>query len=217
MITELKTSWKLLKYTFQFKMNMAIAILFMVLGVFWLINGPRGLYVAALYVYIGPCMLVQLTYNLLYANMALTSPVKKALEETFPNVVGLLGSLAGFAFAVVYMIIYSSIHPEDEMSGGNMLVVIGLIMMVTVIYYSVAYKWFIISTILFGFCLATTLAFGMALFIHSGMEISLLQGILIGLGIVVGANLLGALIRKALYKLPNSPLAGGRSLRKAMI
>ena len=75
----------------------------------------------------------------------------------------------------------------------------------------------IVSTILFVFCLAVTFAFGMALFIYSGMEISLLQGTLIGLGIVVGANLLGVLIRKALYKLPNSPLAGGRSLRKAMI
>ena len=217
MMQDLKTSWKLLKYTYQFKMNIAVAILFMVLGVIWLLNGPRGLYVAALYVYIGPCMLVQLTYNLLYANMVATSTVKKALDGTFPNVVGLLGSLLGYAFAVVYMIIFSNIYPEDEMSGGNMLVVIGLIMLVTIIYYGVAYKWFVVSTILFGFCLAVTLAFGMALFIYSGMEISLLQGTLIGLGIVVGANILSVLIRKALYKLPNSPLAGGRSLRKAMI
>lgn len=218
MMQDLKTSWKLLKYSFQFKMNIAVAIFFMVLGVMWLfLEGTRGLYIAALYVYIGPCMLVQLTYNLLYANMALVSPVKKALDGTFPNVVGLLGSLLGYALAVVYMIIFSNIYPENEMSGGNMLVVIGLIMLVTIIYYSVAYKWFVVSTILFCFCLAVTLAFGMALFIYSGVEISLLQGTLIGLGIVVGANLLGALIRKALYKLPNSPLAGGRSLRKAMI
>ena len=70
---------------------------------------------------------------------------------------------------------------------------------------------------MFGFCLGTTLAFGMALLIYSDVEISLLQGSLIGLGIIVGANLLGALIRKAVYKLPNSPLAGGRSLRKAMV
>ncbi len=217
MMNELKTSWKLLKYTYQCKMNIAVAILFMVLGVIWLLNGPRGLYVAALYVYIGPCMLVQLAYNLLYANMVTTSIVKKALDGTFPNVVGLIGSLAGYVFAVIYMTVYSNIYPEDEMSGGNMLVVIGLIMLVTIIYYSVAYKWFVVSTILFVFCLVVTLAFGMALFIYSGMEISLLQGSLIGLGIVIGANILGALIRKALYKLPNSPLAGGRSLRKAMI
>lgn len=217
MMQDLKTSWKLLKYTYQFKMNIAVAILFMVLGAIWLLNGPRGLYVAALYVYIGPCMLVQLTYNLLYANLVLTSTAKKALDETFPNVVSFVGSLIALVFAIVYMVVYSNARPEDEMSGGNMLVVIGLIMLVTIIYYSVAYKWFVVSTILFCFCLAVTLAFGMALFIYSGVEISLLQGSLIGLGIVIGANLLGALIRKALYKLPNSPLAGGRSLRKAMI
>lgn len=218
MMQDLKTSWKLLKYSFQFKTNIVAGIFFMVLGSIWLLlDGPKGLYVAALYVYVGPIMLVQLTYNLLFANMVATSSVKKALDGTFPNVVGLLGSLLGYAFAVVYMIIFSNIYPENEMSGGNMLVVIGLIMLVTIIYYSVAYKWFVVSTILFCFCLAVTLAFGMALFIYSGVEISLLQGTLIGLGIVVGANLLGVLIRKVLYKLPNSPLAGGRSLRKAMI
>lgn len=218
MMNELKTSWKLLKYSFQFKMNIAVGIFFMVMGVIWLLlDDPGSLYVAALYVYIGPIMLTQLTYNLLFANVVATSSVKKALDGTFPNVVGLLGSLLGYAFAVVYMIIFSNIYPENEMSGGNMLVVIGLIMLITIIYYSVAYKWFVVSTIMFFLCLVVTLAFGMALFIYSGMEISLLQGTLIGLGIVIGANILGALIRKALYKLPNSPLAGGRSLRKAMI
>lgn len=217
MMTEVKKSLKLLKYTFQFKLNMVVAVLFVILGLFWLVNGPRGLYVATLYVYIGPCMLVQLTYNLLYANLVGASMVKRALDETFPNVVSLIGSLIAFTFAVIYMIIYSMGYPGDEMSGGNMLVVIGLILLVTIIYYSVAYKWFVVSTILFGFGLATTLAFAMALLIYSDVEISLMQGSLIGFGIVVGANILGALIRKAVYKLPNSLLAAGRSLRKAMV
>lgn len=175
MITELKKSWKLLKYTYQFKTNMALALFFVVLGVIWFgIDGVSGLHLAAMYVYLGPVMLVQLTYNLLFANLVASSAKKKVLERAFPNVISIVSGLISFAFAVIYMIVYSNAHPTDEMSGGNMLIVVGLVMAVTIIYYSVAFKIFVVSTILFGVCFALTYFFGMAFAVYIVEKMSIL-------------------------------------------
>lgn len=217
MITELKKNWKLLKYTYQFKTNIITALIFVVLGIFWLlINGPEGLLLSTVYFYIGPLMLVQLTTNLLYSNMVTSSMQKKMLDRTFPNVMGWCSSLLSFVVPTIYMTVYSIKHPTEELSGGNMLVVVGLVLVVTIIYYSVAFKYFVVSTILFAVCFALAFSCGMAFLVRSGVEISMLSGSLIGFVLIIVANIVAALIRKALYKLPNSPLAGGMALRKAM-
>lgn len=218
MITEWKKSLRLLKYTYQFKLNVALAIFFFVLGTIFVIsNGPDGLYLATIYWYLGPLMLVQLIFNLLYAGQVAASVQRKALERTFPNIMGLVTSLLSYAGEIIYMAIYSKLYPMNELSAGNILVEVALAMVVTTIYYSVAFKWFVIATILFAIGFALTHGIGRALLVYSDVEIGFLKGSLIGLAMVVAINILAALIRKAIYKYPYSPLASGRSLRKAMV
>lgn len=217
MMQELKKSWKLLKYTYQFKTNIAVAVFFMVLGIFWMpLNNPTGWHVAVIYFYIGPCMLVQLNYNLLYAGQVASSTQRKVLDTSFPNVIGLCSSLISYIITAVYIIVSGNLNPMDEISRGNVLVMAGVVMAVAIIYYGAAFKYFVVSTILFGICFGLVYACGMAFLKLSGVEISMISGGFIGLAIVVAANGLAVLMRRALYKLPSSPLAGGRSLRKAM-
>lgn len=218
MMTEVKKSLKLLKYTYQFRLNVVLGILFFGLGIFWVIvNGPDGLYLATIYWYLGPIILVQLIFNLLYAGQVASSMQRKSLERTAPDIIGLVTGLLSYVGAIIYMMLYSKLYPSDELRAGAILVEVALVMVVTTIYCAIAYKWFVISIILFTICFALTHALGMAFLVYSDVEISLLKGSLIGLAMVVAANLLAALIRKAIYKYPYSPLAAGRSLRKAMV
>lgn len=217
MMKELKTSWKLLKYTYQFKTNVITALIFVVLGIFWLIaNGPEGLLLSTIYFYLGPLMLIQLNINLLFSNLVSSSAQRKPLDWTFINVLGLISSLLSFVVPVLYLTIYSHKHPGEELGGGNMLVIVGLVLVVTIIYYSVAFKYFVVSTILFAVCFGLAYSCGMAFLVRSGVEISILMGSLTGFLLILIGNIVSMIIRKALYKLPNSPLAGGMSLRKAM-
>lgn len=52
--------------------------------------------------------------------------------------------------------------------------------------------------------------------VEAAKPTSLLMGSIIGILIVVAGNVLGCIIRAAVYKYSMDPLAGGNSLRKAM-
>ena len=52
--------------------------------------------------------------------------------------------------------------------------------------------------------------------VEAAKPTSLLMGSIIGILIAVAGNVLGCIIRAAVYKYSMDPLAGGNSLRKAM-
>jgi hypothetical protein len=83
------------------------------------------------------------------------------------------------------------------------------------IYYGAAFKFFIAGMIVFFLVFIGILGTS-GFLVEFAKPTSLLMGSIIGILIAVTGNVLGCILRAAVYKYSMDPLAGGNSLRKAL-
>lgn len=217
MITELKKSWKLLKYAYQVKANVALAVFIVVLGILWLlVEGVECIHLGICYIFMGPTMLVQVQYNTMQANLVAASPQRRCLDSTFPDILVLISCVAAYLLGIVYLWVYSLLNPQASLNYGMLLITTAVTMVVVLLYFSVAYKSFLIGTLSFIFGFVLVLTSGITFVEKCATQVSLSAGALIGLGLVLVGNAGAVLLRRALYKKPISPFSGGMMLRKAM-
>ena len=94
MMTEMKKCLKLCKYGYQMKTNIIIGLIFLALGLVWLfINSGYNSLLGITYLLLVPLFAVQISCSMLFSNMILSSTMRKTLDRTFPNVVGVLASI----------------------------------------------------------------------------------------------------------------------------
>lgn len=220
MMTEIKKSLKLIKYGYQAKLNIGLVVLFFILGVLMLIlNDGFNVSLGAIYILLGPFMVIQVHYNLLHSNIIASSYQRRTLDGLVPNVVGAVSSLIVYAVLVVFIAIKNSMSSAEGVTYASILIVASLIIFVVIVYYGIAYKIFWVGTGLFVVAFLIAFAGGsgvMRVLEKQGVSIPFVVSALIGLGLIILGNVLSVLLRKALYKKPISPASGGVALRKAM-
>lgn len=220
MMTEIKKSLKLIKYGYQAKLNIGLVVLFFILGVLMLIlNDGFNVSLGAIYILLGPFMVIQVHYNLLHSNIIASSYQRRTLDGLVPNVVGAVSSLIVYAVLVVFIAIKNSMSSAEGVTYASILIVASLIIFVVIVYYGIAYKIFWVGTGLFVVAFLIAFAGGsgvMRVLEKQGVSIPFVVSALIGLGLIILGNVLSVLLRKALYKKPISPASGGVVLRKAM-
>lgn len=217
MMKKIRSGFKLILHGHGVKLNLIGGVLFWLLGGLMLWLPFEGMKLAAiLYVMLGPLMLVQVAYTLLYSGIVAASPKRKLIEITIPDWV----SVGAVVLSYVIVLISTVINEKTGMvsvqeSLESMLHSAGAMALV-LIYYGLAYKYYWLGIILFTVTFLAGHIGGIVFFELVDPPLTLLSTSLISLIIVTMGVVLSSLIRRGVYKKALSPMAVGSTLRKAL-
>ena len=217
MIKELKKTIKLLKYAYQYKMNVCFGIIFIVLGVcMFLIGHENSMLLGGVYIMLGPMMMQQIGCALLYCNLVASSGQKRFLETIYSDVIIGGTSILVYGVTIVYCVIRQQFQTEP-VHLGNVAITIAFCLAAVLCYYGVVYKFFVSGIILFALAYMVTYFGGAACIKSDFFQFDLKEAALIGLVVVIVGNVIGILLRRLFYRKPISKAGAGAELRKSMV
>lgn len=206
MINKLKLGVKLLKYSFNFKMNVICTVIYCFLGVLWcfLPNLPQF---GPIYLSIVALQVQQMLSSLQFSDMVLSSPRKRELQISVAVAVGVLCSLVFYVLTVGVILLSHKIGIQEGPSFGS-LILCGLLFMVSMVYGVLLQKTGTATVMVL-----LIMFFGPILwFMSSGdqtlRDISLSTAIGIGLAEILLGAVLQYLTARLTYRLPvkNNPM-----------
>lgn len=222
MINDLKLGVKLIRYAYGVKTNIVIAILLVAFGVFITlgvnllgaaINVPGGFVVM-----LAPLFLTQMLNSVNVTNMAQASPVKKRLQTSVPTAINLFFMLLGYVIVSIAEYICVAAIPERRGSICGELFCIAIISAILIIYIAVAYKYFVISIILYVPAIFASVYYGKQIGwgteLFAGMKHLFAFTVVTGSVVIAAACLLHYFITLAVYKVPMSKYAQAAPLRR---
>lgn len=216
MMNELKSCFKLLKYSHQAALNIVLGIAFFLFGIVENI-AMSNMGFEIIFLVMMPIFLCQMSYCLVYMGMVSTSARKRVLAVVLPDVV----CAAGVAFGIIVWFVCWAVREkvmknsnlffirmETEHGLGTSLLLIGVVCCLLMLYMAACYKYYVASTICFA--LGMSVFGGASVFISDKVKLTNIQGALVlFLLYVLGVVLSGAL-RRLLYRRPISKLAVGK-------
>lgn len=226
MMNEMKKACKLIKYGFNLKMNVIFGIIFTIFGIIFSVLGSmmsssnhmQPAVLRTMYIFLGPLMVVQVLYTLLYSEIAKSSPRNYMLEVTAPNFFATLIGVFSYVFSIVGALIGMKVSPDLAENYYAVIMSSGIMLAVMLLYFGVCYKYFVLGTI--GFVVGFLVIYGglSAYIFEYGLSFklnfvnsSMISGVIVAVGII-----LSCILRKALYKKPISKLSAGAYLKKEM-
>ena len=212
MIDELKRGMKLLKYGFNLKSSILLAVLFFLMGIVFIGIDNVTFLLGGTYIMLGPMMLIQIVVTLISANSVAASPRKRVLEIWIPNLAGLVIMILGYICIIAIAVLKIYQKPALENDYLNNLACMGMLTCILGIYMSISYKSFLMSIL--GIALAYPTAY--VLFGSIKIHLTIVTASLIGFAFIVLGSILSFMLRKAFYKKPISKYAVGGALRKYM-
>ncbi|MBQ7774779.1 MAG: hypothetical protein IJ379_02570 [Lachnospiraceae bacterium] len=216
---DIKKGFRLMKYSYNFKWNIVTALFFVALSLFFMCLDVHSFVIGGVYFFLGMIMMLQMNYNLLYSQMISASGKKRFMDIHFPNFINNICTVGAYLLVGGLGALFANLRPEDKQDYVEGLITIAILFTVVIIYYSVCYKFFVVSTIIFAISFAVVYVIGYAAvkwIFWAGLGINIVAAFFIGFVVVLIGCLLSNLIRKALYQFPISSLAMGASLKKAM-
>ena len=217
MLGELKKSFRLLKYTYNFKSSIAGIIIFLVVGIPMVLVSWRGCFLGGMYLLIASYMPIQMLYSLLFGQMVAASPKKHFLEIHCVDV--LMSSINMVVYTLVVLVI-KEIHGDngENMEALGTVIPFAMLVVTVSIYYGACYKYMMAGTILFA--ITYVIVYGLSLGevsqrLVERFSLNYGSAYLIGMVLILIGSGISARMRRSLYKKPYSPLSMG-SLRKAL-
>lgn len=218
MIKQLKLGFQMLRYTFGIKTCAIMGGIFLLVGILVEVMGQSVNVTGTLFISITGMWPVQLVYSLGVSDLVRSSKWAKAMETSIPTLVGFVSFLAAYLLAFCLKLPHLSIASEEAMEiMVAEMILAGTVALMLMVYCGIAYKFFIIATILF-FVVFGFGGFNAPFMLVEKMHLSLTfgQAALFGfLEILVGA-LLQYGISCLVYKQPLSKKAQMRGLQKCM-
>lgn len=216
MINSIKNNIKLLKYGYQFKLNVISSVIFILLGTF-LISYGNNIYKSPSMYMIFFCsfiFIVQLAYTLTVSGIVKSSPKYRQFYLGIPRLVNITGFLISFLLLLIIKFIKADTIEDFMQYSGNEVASAGIMYMVTFIYIALAYKFFVISVIIFcGSCFGINILFN---YITEIYNFTLVQGIGIAVLFVIIGLVLFEILERVTYKIQMSKFAQSAFLRRYM-
>ncbi|MDE7282448.1 MAG: hypothetical protein K2N85_02505 [Lachnospiraceae bacterium] len=228
MINDIKLGIKIMRYGHGWMISIILGGLFLVLGiVIDILNMTSGAHgnIAGGFILLYTCLLpAQALFSVNASNMVLSSPVRKKMQTSIPAAITVGSMLALYIVADLILLIMSCIYPDRFPIASRMVVVQIVFAIFVIIYFSIAFKCFSISTIMFIICFVfftrSNLLMGTSwiytsAFFDKGIWSFVLVSVL-GLPIIAAAGFLGYLLMLLVYKVPVSKYSQNAYLRKEM-
>lgn len=221
MMNDIKKTIRLMKYGDQFMVYMAMAAIWLVLGVLGLAGviasankvNATPYHVFLIFVLFPPIMLVQCFASLEATGMVASSGKRRFVSQNGQNLLSISGVGVMFLLIVLIVLVQSLLAHRLIVGAGGIILCAGIAASMFMIYTAVVYKSFVFGIILFAGCYFVYGILGSYILYKNP---SLLMGVLLGsLSFILGA-VVSCLIRAALYKKPVSKTALGGEMRKNM-
>ena len=218
MIKRLKLGLQMLRYTFGIKTCAIMGIFFLAIGILMELLPQPVNSSGTLFISLTGMWTIQLTYSLGVSNLVRSSKWAKAMETSIPALVGFVSFFVTYLLVLCLNLPYLSTADEETMQimAGEM-ILSGILALVLMVYCGVAYKLFIVGTVLF---LAVIFCgnFNAPFMLMESLNIPVSFGTAVAIGfleILVGA-LLQYGVSCLLHKVPLSKKAQMRGLQKLM-
>lgn len=216
---DFKLGLRLVKYSYNFKMNIVLAITMAILGVLGMILEVDSFVIFGTYCLVSFYTIVQMSTSLLFAQMASASPKKRYLELTFPTILSSMGSVFWYLIFAVMAYVLSYFRPQLKSEYNVALIITAVFMGICTIYFGACYKYFMAASILFGISYFIVYAIGrvkLTIFFMGLIGTDSIACFTVGLLILLAGCTIAGLLRMLLYKKKLSPYGMGVNLRKAM-
>ncbi len=221
MINNWKLGFKSLRYAYGRKANFILMGTFFAIGLIFIMGGAsRNSVYAGGYMLTATAMLpTQMIYSLSASNMVQSSPVKKKMQTAVPAFFTCGNFIVMYVLNVLIHGIIAWGQPEAVQTMKMEVLLCALGMVIMMIYLAVAYKYFVVSTVIFIFLYFSMFNGINSLFnwdmvklnSHAYLQISAL-----GLLLVVLGGFLQYLLSLLVYKAPISKMAQSATLRREL-
>lgn len=149
MLSELKNAYKLVQYGLSLKKQLGFAALFAGIGIVLEIVTQGRQSTGAFYIVLSGLFIYQLIISSDVSTLVQSSPYKKKIQCFYPII-------AVVPWTYITFTIIAVIHGLFAKAGGERLIrehamnifLIGCFLFVTMIYFGVTYKFFVVSTVL---------------------------------------------------------------------
>lgn len=213
MINEIKKCLRLIPYGHGIKMNLILGVIVFLLGLAELhVDSPAVILPASVFVVLGCLACLQITSSLLYSGIVAASPKRRALDIGIGDAVSVGSSLIGYLTVIGYIFL----NRENFESAGEDMILASICMAICVIYFAVAYKIYLVGSIIYAITIFGCYGLGIIFFKYTEVECSMTVARVSSFLIMVLGVLLAAVCRRLLYKNRLSAMACGTALRKAM-
>lgn len=216
---DIRLGFKLLRYSYKFKVNVLIICFFVLIGVLMIFSNVEGFLLGSIYLFLGPIMMLQMNYSLMHAQLVSVSNRRRFLELTFPNLVSCISGVLLYLTLSVLACVFAGLRPQQKTTYSISIIFVSIIIVICMIYYGICYKYFIFGTILFACTFSAFYVFfreSLILFFMRTVGVNILTTFSIGLVIILAGCVVSCLLRRAFYRKPVSRLSLGANLRKAM-
>lgn len=198
MLAEVKRDFRLLKYIPQFKLNIIMCIVVFLIGIpMMLLAKADSMQVSVMYLLLSFTLVQSNLYSLLRVDMVASSDRRRFIDGFVADVIIAVGS------AVAYIVISVRMAVGMKLSGTDFryaLVVAILMMVVEIIYCSVAYKGWWLSSIVFFVVVMWLMMSSPEKLVGGLPDVGMGVIIVIGAVTILLANVVSCIIRKMLYR-----------------
>ncbi len=204
---------KLIKYGYQFKLNIICSFIFMLIGIVSIIY--IDIYkIPSIYMmsFCSFLFFFQTASTLMSSNIVKSSPNYREFCFRIQRVINVLNFVCPICILVLIRIIQASDTNQFIEDISKELIAAGIEYFIITIYMSFVYKFFVVSILLF--CVSTIFTNVIINFISDLYNITLIQGIGVAVILFIMAMVLSEIITRAIYKVQPSRFAQSASLRK---
>lgn len=160
MIKKIKIGFQLLKYQHNFKKNVCLSIILLIVGVFFCFNRlPRNCIIGVVFLECSGIFLFSGVTSIYCTELFKSSPKRKFLETKSYTIENAVGNLIGLTICIgvkISEIIFWNMQPDTLLNMDKRIMTIqneiffaGIMTMVMAIYIACAYKYFIGTVIAF--------------------------------------------------------------------
>ncbi len=217
MMTEIKRGLKLMRYGYGVKQCLVGGILIYLSGILvCCIADDSFIMVGILYMMLGPIMLVQVMYSLLYSGFVGASPRRRGIEILIADGINIITGLMGYLLLMIVAVVRVNNAPEQAQDIMEWIVLGSMGITAVFICFGACYKYYWQSMVLFFIVFFAVYGGGMV-FLNL-MQITFHMAWTAGISLVLisAGVFLSCVMRRLVYRKSMSPSACGTGLRKAM-
>lgn len=205
---ELKKAYQLVQYGMSIKKQFGFALLFALIGIGVEIASKGTEIVGSFYIVLSGMFLYQLIISSDNSTLIQSSPYKKKIQCFYPIMAVLPWIYLTLGIVSIVHVTVAKTHPDLYDKQCHTLLLLGSLMLVLMLYFGMAYKFFVASTI---FMVMMIFAIEIAVFRESTLSFLIDRGIGFCVFTAFFLTTLGAvgclLLNLALYKKPLSKWA----------
>ena len=149
MFSELKNAYKLVQYGLSLKKQLGFAVLFAAIGLVLEVVTQGRQSIGAFYIVLSGLFIYQLIISSDVSTLVQSSPYKKKIQCFYPIISVVPWTYITFTIiAVIHGLFAKAGGKELTQTHAQNIFLIGCFLFVTMIYFGVTYKFFVVSTVL---------------------------------------------------------------------